>query len=62
MTEQSIPAVWNTKDNFSLEVSKFLLESTKKQLQTIPQLINMGETSWEVLMIFLLLSKIKTLI
>ncbi|WGT67230.1 GUN4 domain-containing protein [cyanobacterium endosymbiont of Epithemia clementina EcSB] len=60
MTEQNIATVWNTSDNFSPEMSKFLVKSTKKQLQTIPQLISMGEASWKVLMTFLLLSEMTT--
>ncbi|WP_267383827.1 GUN4 domain-containing protein [Cyanobacterium sp. uoEpiScrs1] len=60
MTEQNIAEVWSTKDSSVPEVSKFLAFSRKKQLQMIPQLINMGEASWEILMKFLLLSEMRT--
>jgi ARM-like repeat domain, GUN4-N terminal len=59
MAKQNIAAVWNTRDNFSPKVSKFLVEFTKKQLHTITQSINMEEAGWEILMTFLLLSEIK---
>jgi hypothetical protein len=59
MAKQNIAAVWNTRDNFSPKVSKFLVEFTNKQLYTITQSINMEEAGWEILMTFLLLSKIK---
>ncbi|ACK66566.1 GUN4 domain protein [Rippkaea orientalis PCC 8801] len=60
MTEQQTATVHNTHNNLSPEVSQFLAESPKTQLELIPQLVSSGDSGWEVLMTFLQLSQTKT--
>ena len=60
MTNQNISIINDLDDNFSKSklAHQFTNGSSKEQFELIPQLINMGNTGWEILIDFLKLSNI----
>lgn len=53
MTDQQTATIDNTDENLSQLRDQFINGKQKDQLQLIPQLMNMGEGGWQVLMQFL---------
>lgn len=53
MTDQQAATIDNTDNNLSQLADQFINGKQKNQLQLIPQLIDLGEGGWQVLMKFL---------
>ncbi|MDJ0843937.1 GUN4 N-terminal ARM-like repeat domain-containing protein [Crocosphaera sp.] len=58
MTDQQTATIDNTDHNLSQLREKFINGTQKDQLQLIPQLMDMGEGGWQVLMKFLQVSQV----